>query len=147
MTNLTPPCQKPSGRGVPRRTVLIGGAAIAAADLPTTILRGSTENGSSIEAAILSIVRHRHDAAALGYAVLSSWPHLGDRNQILASLIDDLGIGSKAAALANASKIAKRLSLRIYEDFATERTLVTHGWILSLAETRLYALAALAENT
>jgi hypothetical protein len=125
--------------GLSRRTVLIGGAAIAAAGLPMA----SVQDGGRAEAAVLAVVRHREAAIALGRTALSSWPYLRDRGQILANLLDDLRLDSDSAASTSASEIADRLSVRIRDDFAIARTVMLDGWVLSLAETRLYALAAL----
>lgn len=127
-----------------RRTVLASGAAIAAAGLPLASIQHLAGNGSRAETAILAMVRHREAAIALGQTALFSQPHLYDRGRILAELLDDLGMDADSAARASAGDIASRLTARIRNDFAVERTIMLDGWLLSLAETRLYALAALA---
>jgi hypothetical protein len=128
-----------------RRTVLASGAAIAAAGLPLASIPNAAESRRA-ETAILAMVRHREAAIALGQTALLSQPHLYDSGRILADVLDDLGMDGDSAARASAGDIASRLTARIRNDFEVERTVMLDGWLLSLAETRLYALAALAEE-
>jgi hypothetical protein len=131
--------------GPSRRAVLTAGAAIAVFGLPIEASVNLAENASRAETAILAVLRHREAAIQLGNAAQASWPHLGDRKQILADTLDDLGMDGDTAVRAGVVEIASQLSQRIQDDFATGRTVMLDGWLLSLIETRLYALAALAQ--
>ena len=130
--------------GLSRRKVLIGAAAVAAAGLPAVPVQDAAEISIRAEAAILGIVRNRAAATALGNAALASRPELGDRKTLLGDMLNDLGMDSDTLARARTADIAGRLSAQIRDDFGNARTLMLDGWVLSLAETRLYALAALA---
>jgi len=45
------------------------------------------------------------------------------------------------------SEIANRLAQRVRDDFAARNTVMIDGWLVSLTETRLCALAALGEGS
>jgi hypothetical protein len=141
----TPPRKLPDA-SLSRRNLLIGAAAVATAGLPVASLQGIPEIGSRAETAILALVRHRESATVLGNAALSSWPDLRDHKTLLANILDDLRMDGDSVARARVPDIASRLAVRIRDDFAVARTVMLDGWLLSLAETRLYALAALAQN-
>jgi hypothetical protein len=68
---------------------------------------------------------------------------MGSRSQLLADILDDLQLDAAHAVQAGTDVLASRLSERIRMDFAAERTLKLDGWVLSLAEVRFCALAAL----
>jgi len=134
-------CNKPS-----RRTVLARGLALTALGLPAAFLTVGTDGIVRAEAALLAILRHRDSAAEVGNAVLASWPHIGDRALMCVSMLRDLDLDHESVLLAGAGDIGRRLSGRIRQDFAIGRTVMIEGWVLSLTETRLYALAALARD-
>lgn len=73
--------------------------------------------------------------AAVGEAYLATAP--GERDEaVLRAALPPHGADDPEAALAE-------LAPAIAEDFATGRTVVLDGWLLSLTEARVAALAAL----
>lgn len=125
-----------------RRTVLLAGAALSVSALPMASSIARARGNSGAETAILKIVRHRESAMALGKAAQASWPHMRDRETLLIQILDDLQLDATAARKATTAELARRLSHRIQTDFSVGRTVNLDGWVLSLAETRFYALAA-----
>ena len=136
------PLQSPGS--ISRRDVMAVGAAAAAASLPISITAISRWRRSHAEASLLAVFRDASAAVQLGNAVLSAWPHLSNRIVLSALVLHDLGMDEKSVARTDISDIANRLSQNIRQDFAERRTVILDGWVLSVTETRLYALAALA---
>jgi hypothetical protein len=129
-----------------RRAVLAAGVALTALGLPVAQAIAGTDSFVRAEAALFAILRHRDAAAELGHAALASWPHMGERALMCASILGDLGFDHDSVLLAGAVEIGRRLSQQIRQDFAIGRTVMLEGWVLSLTETRLYVLAALARD-
>jgi hypothetical protein len=125
-----------------RRTVLVAAAALSLAALPMASSIGLVKDNTSVEMAILKIVRHREAAVGLGEAAQASWPQMRNREALLSEILDDLALDAASAMRAKTSELARRLSRRIQMDFSQRRTLNLDGWVLSLAEVRFYALAA-----
>ena len=134
------------GAELSRRTVLAAGAGAMTCSLTIPQSLDIAENSRGVETAILTIIQNRNSATQLGIAALASWPNLRDRKQVLAEALDDLQMDANSVVHADAAEIAGRLSQRIRDDFAAGRTIMLDGWLLSLAETRLYALAALGQR-
>ena len=124
------------------RRVVIAGATIMA--IAGGIVTGLDIDTSEAEAAVLAVLRHREVAARVGAATLTSLPH--NRGTLLAQILDDLEMSVGEATRVSESEIRRKLSRRIYQDFAAGRTLKLDGWLLSVAEARLCALAALSAN-
>jgi len=140
MTNK--PRQPPSY--VSRRNVMAIGVIAAAVGLPISMAAISRRDRSQAETSLLAVFRDSKAVAQLGDAVLGAWPHMSNRIMLLALILNDLGIDEQSAVRADVTGIAKRLSQRIRDDFSARRTVMLDGWVLSVTETRLYALAALA---
>ena len=134
----TPPAK------ISRRHALAGGAITAASGLSIVgaVIPITTP---SAEAVLLALLQHRQAAGEVGNAVLASWPHVRDRAQLLSDMLGDLRLDKDTLSHSDMTDIATRLSQLIRDDFATGRTLKLDGWLVSLTESRLCALAALKE--
>lgn len=96
------------------------------------------------EAAILALLRDREGASQIGGAVLAANSELGHRERLLSDLTGEIGLDGKTLLELDAGVIAERLAQRIRDDFASRRTVKIDGWIVSMTECRICALAALA---
>ena len=98
----------------------------------------------SLDSRLGALLRHEESAGLIGREYLRMAPHEANV-QILLSLIS-LGRvdGQKGTSDADAESLRERLWSRTRQDFEEGHIVRIHGWILSLTETRLCALAALA---
>lgn len=88
--------------------------------------------------------RYPRDAAVVG----SQWLQTGSAGTDIASILQLL-VSDRSAwqtALQSPSEIRKLAKLTIQSDFLHGLTVDLEGWILSLTEVRLCALAALSES-
>lgn len=122
-----------------RRDALVLIAAAAAASAPVA----SHVPVGDMESAILAVFGNRVAAGRLGHAVLAALPASAGRATLRGAILDDLALGDGDAARAGVDEIRARLSQRVRADFAAGRTRTVDGWVLSVTETHLYALAAL----
>ena len=94
-------------------------------------------------ARLVGLFAHRDSARALGRAVLRTTR----TSRSVPRLVDEVaeGIDGGRAALGSASdtELREALARRIRQDFAEDRVVTVDGWVLSVTETRLYALADL----
>jgi Arc/MetJ-type ribon-helix-helix transcriptional regulator len=96
------------------------------------------------EAAILGALGHRESASQIGRQALQLWPQMSDRSTLLNEVLNDLRYELADVTRASADELGRRMSQRIAMDFSEERTVRLDGWVLSLAEVRVCALAALS---
>jgi len=99
---------------------------------------------NSLDSRLGTLLRHEESARLIGREYLRIAPHEANV-QILSDLIE-LGHGDdpKCTSDADAESLRERLWSRTRQDFEEGHIVRIHGWILSLTETRLCALAALA---
>jgi hypothetical protein len=93
---------------------------------------------------LAKLLRHEESACVIGREYLRNAPQEKDR-EILFNLISS-GLGQESVSMSDDEALRKRLRLQIRRDFAAERVVRVHGWILSITEARLCALAALVSN-
>jgi hypothetical protein len=86
------------------------------------------------------LLRHKESAIIIGREYLHQVPQEKDR-QILLDLISS-GCGERAFD-SDGDQLRDRLRLRTRQDFEEGQIIRIHGWILSVTEARLCALAAL----
>ena len=103
----------------------------------------SAESTLEAEAAILTTLSHWESASHIGRLALASWPQMRDRMSLLSTVLEDLQLDVTEVAQVTANELGNRLSQRIQMDFSVGRTVSLDGWLLSLAEVRVCALAAL----
>src|SRR5262249_21702865 len=94
--------------------------------------------------ALLSLIRHRESAAVIGRHALDVLPRLRNRMRLLSEISSDLKMNLSDIARADRETMRARLTARIEQDFAAGQTVKLDGWLFSLAEARLCALAAQA---
>jgi hypothetical protein len=85
-------------------------------------------------------------AGVVGAAYLARAPAEADRERLLALLTGDHVAGYRELAAADPDALLARLRAQHRDDFAAGRVADVDGWILSLTEARLCALAALASR-
>jgi hypothetical protein len=127
--------------GPTRRDVIASAAIMAAGSL--AIGTSAPAKATTAEQAILSILHHREAASQIGYAALETLPAFRNQPLLLADILGDLGLDQESVLRLDQAEIGARLIQRIHDEFASQRTVMLDGWILSLTETRLCALAAL----
>jgi hypothetical protein len=126
--------------------VLIGSAGLSLPSLPSHASANLVQSGDRVEEAILKIIRNQDSAIALGKAAHMTCPEMRDRARLLVQILDDLELDPSAVIQTKTHELGKRLSRRIQMDFSEGRTVNLDGWLLSLAEVRLYALAAFSDR-
>ena len=129
-----------------RRDVVAAGAVAATAGLPISVLAAPAST-SGAEAALLAVFRDVGGVAQVGCAVLALSGPMRDRVQLLDQLLRDLRLDTESVLCLHRSEIANRLAQRVRDDFAARNTVTIDGWLVSLTETQLCALAALAEGS
>jgi hypothetical protein len=120
-----------------RRACLRVLSGLVALGLAPALFRG--EDRSSPRDRVLALVPRRRSAARVGRAFLARHPAEADE----AALIGFLARGMDPEGTRSAAQ--HRLRDRVRADFARGDTVQVQGWILSLTEARLYALAAMAD--
>jgi hypothetical protein len=100
-------------------------------------------SGSDALAALCADLAHAH---VIGAACLRALPETETSEESLARLILT-DTAPSGAAYAPAQSFTHIIRARGRDDFRNGRIVVVDGWILSLTETRLYALAALLSQT
>ncbi len=126
---------------ISRRRLLHLGGLLAAAMLFGRRPLARPAERDALAKTLAGVVRRRADARILGRAYLSGRPDEADP-ATLARLI--CGPAGEQVRRLDASDLRLAVSERVRRDFHEGRTVVLHGWILSVTEARLYALTALA---
>jgi hypothetical protein len=92
---------------------------------------------------LVSVLRHRSSAKLIGLNYIKSVPEEADVTRLLTLITHstDPGVGFpiRASAAAQGNWLQKKLQ----DDFAHGRTVIVNGWLLSITEARICALAAL----
>ena len=119
-------------------------AACAAPALPSTAMTTSTARADA-QAAVsryLDVVSQRESAAAVGNEYLRCAPDEKDLNVLLARLAAS-GFDAKVAEGMSDEQLIEMVRARLQADFSNERVVTVGGWVLSVTEARICALAAL----
>lgn len=111
-----------------------GGAAVGGA--------GPGRAGPAGAAHLAHLFAADESARAVGRAYLCVTPAERDR-EALARLLADGEPARVGASRTRAAELRATIARRIRDDFAHGRTTVVDGWVLSLTEARVCALAAL----
>lgn len=92
-------------------------------------------------AQLVALLAHRESARIVGLEYLRKYPHESDAGLLLDRIV---AAGGGAAILGVSGRSLRvRLDQTIREDFAAERVVILSGWVLSVTEARLCALATL----
>jgi hypothetical protein len=119
-----------------RREFLVGlFAAVVVGNVTKLLTPATTEETAE---ALLSTLPNRASARAIGRVFLEERSEEGSRDRLIRKILgDDRGGG----ALADPGALRVYLRDRIRLDFARSETIELDGWVLSLTEVRLCALA------
>jgi hypothetical protein len=137
-----------TGGGMDRRRFLqLAAAAIGACALrPFQALRFLWERGddqaSQAAGRLMQAIGHRRSARAVGRAYLATAPQERSIERLIALLTGDR-LPSDRVLNADAKALRAHVQEALSEDFAAGRTVSVRGWMLSLTEARLCALAVL----
>ena len=119
-----------------RREFLVGlFAAVVVGNVTKLIAPTTTEETAE---ALLSTLPTRASARAIGRVFLEERSEEGSRGRLIRKILGDDRGGS---ALADPGALRVYLRDRIRRDFARSETIELDGWVLSLTEVRLCALA------
>lgn len=124
-----------------RRDVVAAGV-IAGAALPIVTPALPAGIYAQAEEVLVAVFRDSSSATKIGNAVLTLAPDMRNRVQLLSELLRDLRIEPESVVHLERTEIARRLAQRVRDDFATRNTVMLDGWLVSLTEMRLCALAA-----
>jgi hypothetical protein len=122
--------------------VLTGAAAwlCNGAALPLTPTQPDYANSS--QRILVSLFENPRSAYAIGAACLKSLPPNGSSPQQLTNAIL-VAAEFGTETMTNKQAVRQRIANRVRHDFAEGAVVNIEGWLLSLTEARLYALAAL----
>jgi hypothetical protein len=92
---------------------------------------------------LAALLAHPQSAKVIGIEYLRAYPGEADMDMLLDLIVSQLG-ASDAGLFASAEhQLRERLDTSIRADFAADRIVKLHGWVLSATEARLCALIAL----
>jgi len=131
-------------RRISRRRFLVVAAATvpaAAAALEPWRAIVAVRRDHSLAARLARLVAHRDSARVIGGEYLQMLGGGVDRLQLVAALASELPGGHRAAGAASAEELAELVAGRVRQDFEDERTISLRGWIVSVTEARLAAIA------
>jgi hypothetical protein len=109
------------------------------------------EQETSLHSRLIALFKHQQSARVIGNAYLRQHPEeaalsLLLKNVIAATPADGFGRGFDADRLrtADEGELREAIERRVRQDFAGDSVVKVDGWILSVTEARLCALAAMA---
>ncbi|NEX23258.1 hypothetical protein G3480_23665 [Thiorhodococcus mannitoliphagus] len=115
---------------------------LLALTLAAGLLRGLPQTASAAQTAtepLLDVVSNRAAAAVLGRAYLVAHPEEADLARLRTLLQERL-----RTDVSDEASILVRIERQLRNDYIRGDLVEVDGWLLSLTEARLYALAALA---
>jgi hypothetical protein len=124
-----------------RRTFLLlggvgalGGALLGAPHV-TRLQSVWPDGAGSLHRRLAALFRHQASARAIGRRYLQHYPRENNVGHLLEGII---------SRPASNRELVVALQQQIRQDYVDERVVKLEGWILSVTEARLYALASLA---
>jgi len=99
---------------------------------------------SSFGSRMTRLLRHRESAKIIGIEYLKIAPYEADKRALADLLYIGLTQYGADAVDADPTRLSELLELRMRLDFEEEKIVKLRGWIISLSEARLCALAALS---
>lgn len=127
-----------TSRGGMSRRSLFRAAAAAALAAVGVAYRHAPTNDLLLATRLRSLVPHGAAAAVLGIAYLRRTDAEPTTDALVAALLP--GQSRPIASRTSDQQLRAALGRRIRDDFATGRTLVLRGWVVSVTEARLAAL-------
>ena len=98
---------------------------------------------ASPAARLVGLFAHRDSARALGRVVLRTTRTPRSVSRLVDQIAQGIDGGRAAIGRASDAELRDALADRIRQDFQHDRIVTVDGWVLSITETRLYALADL----
>jgi hypothetical protein len=130
-----------------RRFFLVGlGVGIPAAVWPLRPWGAlvQIEGSASPHARLSGLLEHPASARVIGREYLRQARGRPTPRALVESIVTDLPDGARTLRSASDRELRRLLTLRTRRDFEEDRTVALQGWIVSLTEARLFALATLA---
>lgn len=133
-----------------RRAVLAGATALgvtltfALTSAVPVVCR--QELTSRIEKTILSLLHRPGSSRIVGWKVLQGEPILREQGRLVSLLLAKLELDPTALIGLKPQLLRQRIAERVQSDFADEHTIGIDGWVLSVTEAWLCALAAIDGN-
>jgi hypothetical protein len=130
-----------------RRQFLLLALGLAGSVAAGSKLSGAAEGWlrqGNLRAKLTALFIHQESAQAIGRAYLQRYPQEADVRTLEDQIAQGIAGGHTLLVATGKPEISKLLTDRIRQDFATDRVVKVQGWILSVTEARLCALAALA---
>ena len=101
------------------------------------------EGGAGVADRLVAVLRRPASAGAVGRAYLADRPGEADRDWLAARLGADLRGRDCDPSCSDRARLRAGLARQLRADFAQSRVVRVDGWVLSVTEARLCALAAL----
>lgn len=123
---------------------LMIGVAAGLALYPSGQTSGWRDQHDELAARLAALFSQPQSAAAIGQAYLQQYAHEADALRLHRLIVRDVVQQGAGLRDAGDAELKSLLQQRIWQDFADDRVVKLNGWILSVTEARLCALAALA---
>ncbi|HET9223950.1 MAG TPA: hypothetical protein VFO07_15670 [Roseiflexaceae bacterium] len=130
-----------------RRQFLLLALGLAGSVAAGSKLSGAAEGWlrhGNLSAKLTALFIHQESAQAIGRAYLQRFSQEADVRTLEDRIAQGIAGGRTLLVATGKPEISKLLTDRIRQDFATDQIVKVQGWILSITEARLCALAALA---
>ncbi len=123
---------------------LMIGVAAGLALSPSRQTSGWRDRHDELGARLAALFSQPRSAAVIGQAYLQQYAQEADALRLHHLIARDVAQQGAGLHYAGDAELRDLLQQRIWQDFADDRVVKLNGWILSVTEARLYALAALA---
>lgn len=132
-------------RGISRRAVL---GLLASTALPWRAKASSIWSASRIDVSclaqrLLKVFRHRESAAVVGRRYLKITPSVADVYLLTTEIAQGTQLGIVEPGTLRSTELMPLLQEKIHRDFRNQKIVVVDGWLLSVTEAQLCALASL----
>jgi len=134
---------------IARRDVLVSLAGmLAGVMLPSLGPAAGEDPGSQVVGLLNILVPDIAAAGRLGRAYLTAHPVELDLQRLVNGVLGPMRLSGGADAIDSTPEAALIVRVRrvVIGDYLAGRTVNVNGWVLSITEARLYALAALAND-
>jgi hypothetical protein len=134
-------------QNIARRDVLVTlSAMLAGVMLPSLIPAAGQMPGSQIDGLLFILVPDTEAAERLGRVYLTAHPGELDLQRLVGYVLGRLQSAADAIDCCPEAVLIARARRVVSDDYLAGRVVNIDGWVLSITEARLYALAALADG-
>ena len=136
-------------RGISRRSIL---GLLASTALPWRAKAASIWSASRIDVScvaeqLLKVLPHRESAAVVGRRYLNVTPSVADVYLLTTEIAQGTQLGIVELGTLRSTELMSLLREKIRRDFRNQKISVVDGWLLSVTEVQLCALASLVKET